>query len=142
MVRRPTDRIDVWWNLATDHGEPTARPDEQILLDGADDLIDAVLLLMHARMEDALNHPATPLVVPIVGFAVFSILGAVCIFLPQKIQRYALSESFARLSPAMRLGILKRHVGSRPYIWELRIAGVLCLLAAADLLHTIITWAH
>jgi hypothetical protein len=34
------DRIDVWWNLATAKAK-TSRTDGTILLDGADDLIDA-----------------------------------------------------------------------------------------------------
>jgi len=43
MVRQPTDRIDVWWNLATDQGEPEPGPTKDFSLDEADDLIDAML---------------------------------------------------------------------------------------------------
>ena len=45
IVVPPRDRIDVWWNLATELGgrEPGLTEDQSVFsLDGADDLIDAL----------------------------------------------------------------------------------------------------
>jgi hypothetical protein len=46
VVPTRRDRIDVWWTLATESGEPSSRTDKQISLDGADNLIDALRLLV------------------------------------------------------------------------------------------------
>lgn len=87
-----------------------------------------------------MSQESTPVIVPALALVVFLALGILCTFYPQYVQRYTLSERASKLSPAMRLRFLRSHVESAVYIWELRIAGILCLASAALVIYALVEW--
>ena len=87
-----------------------------------------------------MSYEATPVIVPVIGLIVFLAFGLLCTFYPHEVQRYVLSNRFAKLSPGMRLKFMRRHVESALYIWELRIAGFLCLASAGLIFWALLQW--
>ena len=73
----------------------------------------------------------------IVGFVLFLAVGLLGAFWPRVVQAYEL-ELYGRLNPIALTAFIRKYVQSEIYVWQMRLVGVLCLIAAAAMLRTIV----
>jgi hypothetical protein len=89
-----------------------------------------------------MTEQTTPIIVPIVAFAVFFGVGVFLTFSPQRLQRCLTSESFQKRSVLARFRLYRWYVSSSLYIWEMRVWGVVTLLVSALIAWRLFTWPH
>jgi len=87
-----------------------------------------------------MTQQSTPIVVPIVGFLVFFGTGLFLAFFPHAVRRYVTSDYHQRRNILARLRLFRWYVSTRWFIWEMRLWGVVCLLASGLLGWILFHW--
>ncbi len=86
-----------------------------------------------------LGQQATPAIIYLVGFILFLAVGLLGTFWARAVQAYEV-KLYSGLNPLVLVSFLQEYVESETYIWQMRIVGVFCLLAAGVMCHAILKW--
>jgi len=101
--------------------------------------------LLADLMSEIREHNAMKLIAVTLTTALFLFVGVVCAFYPHAVQRLAAEKKLGPiLDPAMHVQVLREHIGSSRYVFELRIVGLLALTGAAVGLYSLLCeiWAY
>jgi len=84
-----------------------------------------------------IEHHFAPVLVNGLGFILFMAVGLLGTFWARAVQAYELNF-YNSLNPFVLLSFLQEYVGSELYLWQVRIIGVACLVAAAALFYALL----
>jgi hypothetical protein len=81
------------------------------------------------------NSQVTALMAHVVGFILFFGVGLLGTFWPRAVQAYEL-ELYSKLDPFDLGSFIRGYIQSDVYLWQMRLIGTACLIAAGVLLRT------